>query len=126
MMEMDFQISANLFNVWAEQGLSIALGEVFAAAIRGHWSIENKLHWVKDVTLNEDNCIHSGNYSPANWAIVRQLLVSLSRQCDCRTLPDANRLMANQLQLMFDPLFDCPKLGVDRSDSIASNLCSDN
>ena len=99
MMEMDFQISANLFNVWAEQGLSIALGEVFAAAIRGHWSIENKLHWVKDVTLNEDNCIHSGNYSPANWAMVRQLLVSLSRQCDCRTLPDANRLMANHCSL---------------------------
>ena len=43
MMEMDFQIIANLFNVWAEQGLSIALGEVFAAAIRGHWSIETHI-----------------------------------------------------------------------------------
>lgn len=30
MMEMDFQIIANLFNVWAEQGLSLAIGEVFA------------------------------------------------------------------------------------------------
>ncbi len=30
MMKMDFQIIANLFNVWAEQGLSIAIGEVFA------------------------------------------------------------------------------------------------
>ena len=30
MMKMDFQIMANLFNVWAEQGLSIAIGEVFA------------------------------------------------------------------------------------------------
>ena len=98
----------------------------FAAAIRGHWSIENKLHWVKDVTLNEDNCIHFGNYSPANWAMVRQFLVSLSRQFDCRTLPDANRLMANQLQLIFEALFYCHKSGVDRSDSIASNLCSDN
>ncbi len=29
----------------------------FAEAIRGHWLIENRLHWVKDVTLNEDNCI---------------------------------------------------------------------
>jgi predicted transposase YbfD/YdcC len=30
----------------------------FAEAVRGHWLIENRLHWVKDVTLNEDNCIH--------------------------------------------------------------------
>ncbi len=30
MMEMDFQIIANLFNVWAEQALSIASGELFA------------------------------------------------------------------------------------------------
>ena len=73
----------------------------FADAIRAHWSIENKLHWVKDVTLNEDNCIHTGNYSPANWAMVRQFLVSLSRQFNCRTLPDALRLMDNHLQPIF-------------------------
>jgi hypothetical protein len=79
----------------------------FVAAIRGHWSIENQLHWVKDVTLNEDNCIHQGQFSPANWAMVRQFLVSLARRFDCRTLPDALRLMANQLQLIFDALFAC-------------------
>ncbi|MDM9582572.1 MULTISPECIES: hypothetical protein [unclassified Nostoc] len=44
--------------------------------IRDHWSIENQLHWVKDVTLNEDNCIHTGGFSPANWAMVRQFLAS--------------------------------------------------
>jgi predicted transposase YbfD/YdcC len=80
----------------------------FAVAIRGHWSIENQLHWVKDVTLNEDNCVHTGKFSPANWAMVRQFLVSLARQYDCRTFPDALRLMANQLQLIFDALFDSP------------------
>lgn len=78
----------------------------FAEAIRGHWSIENQLHWVKDVTLNEDNCIHTGGFSPANWAMVRQFLVSIARQLDCRTLPEALRLMANQLQMIFDALFD--------------------
>lgn len=98
----------------------------FADAIRGHWSIENKLHWVKDVTLNEDNCIHTGHYSPANWAMVRQFLVSLSRQFDCRTLPDALRLMANQLQLIFEALFGCHQLGVVIPDSIVSNLSGDN
>ncbi len=29
----------------------------FSDAIRGRWLIENRLHRVKDVTLNEDNCI---------------------------------------------------------------------
>ena len=50
----------------------------FADAIRGHWLIENRLHWVKDVTLNEDNDIRRGGNAPANWAMVRQFLVSLA------------------------------------------------
>ena len=52
------------------------------------------------------NCIHTGAFSPANWAMVRQFLVSLARQLHCRTLPEALRLMANQLQMIFDALFD--------------------
>lgn len=28
--------------------------ETFAGAIRGHWGIENRNHWVRDVTLGED------------------------------------------------------------------------
>lgn len=87
----------------------------FAEAIRGHWSIENQLHWVKDVTLNEDNCIQAGGFSPANWAMVRQFLVSLARQLDGRTLPEALRLMANQLPMVFEALFD-------HSDSLAQCL----
>ena len=41
----------------------------FSDAIRGHWLIENPLHWVKDVTLNEANYIHRGGQAPANWAM---------------------------------------------------------
>ncbi len=26
------------------------------ALSRGHWGIENKLHWVRDVSMNEDRC----------------------------------------------------------------------
>ena len=82
----------------------------FADAIRGHWLIENRLHWVKDVTLNEDNCIHRGGNAPANWAMVRQFLVSLARMNGTNTLPQALRLMANQLEKLCELLFgfQCP------------------
>ncbi|MGL5708144.1 MAG: ISAs1 family transposase, partial [Aeromonas sp.] len=34
----------------------------FATAVRGHWAIENSLHWVLDVVMNEDACqIYRGN-----------------------------------------------------------------
>ncbi len=33
----------------------VATAKEFAHGIRGHWGIENRLHWVKDVVLNEDN-----------------------------------------------------------------------
>ncbi|WP_445242884.1 ISAs1 family transposase [Microcoleus sp. N3A4] len=66
----------------------------FSDAIRGHWLIENRLHWPKDVTLNEDNCIHRDGNAPANWAMVRQFLVSLARMSGTNTIPQALRLMA--------------------------------
>jgi predicted transposase YbfD/YdcC len=77
----------------------------FSDAIRGHWLIENRLHWVKDVTLNEDNCIHRGGNAPANWAMLRQFLVSLARMNGTNTLPQALRLMANQLEKLSELLF---------------------
>jgi len=77
----------------------------FSDAIRGHWLIENQLHWVKDVTLNEDNCIHRGGNAPANWAMVRQFLVSLARMSGTNTLPQALRLMANQIENISELLF---------------------
>ena len=35
--------------------LNINDAEQFATGIRGHWSIENRLHWVKDVIQHEDD-----------------------------------------------------------------------
>jgi len=82
----------------------------FADAIRGHWLIENRLHWVKDVTLNEDNDIHRGGNGPANWAMVRQFLVSLARRSGAHTIPQAFRLMANQIEDLSELLFDLSSL----------------
>ena len=45
----------------------------FAKGIRGHWGIENRLHWVKDVIFGEDySTIRMGN-APANLSVMRTM-----------------------------------------------------
>jgi predicted transposase YbfD/YdcC len=48
---------------------------------RGHWSIENKLHWVRDVTFDEDRSqIRTGN-APRVMASLKNLAISILRRC---------------------------------------------
>jgi predicted transposase YbfD/YdcC len=38
-----------------------------AAWVRGHWEIENRLHWVRDVTYQEDkSLVRTGNAAPCD------------------------------------------------------------
>lgn len=51
----------------------------FAKGIRHHWGIENRLHYVKDVTLKEDESrIRSGN-APAILSLIRNLVINIAR-----------------------------------------------
>ena len=45
--------------------------------IRSHWSIENSLHWVLDVTFSEDKSRIRIGHAPENLALIRRLTVSL-------------------------------------------------
>lgn len=49
-------------------------------AIRAHWSIENQLHWVLDVTLGEDASRIRTGHSPENFALMRRMAMSLLNQ----------------------------------------------
>jgi predicted transposase YbfD/YdcC len=49
----------------------------FAAAVRGHWSIENRLHWQLDVTFQEDQCRIRQGHADANFSILRRTAHSL-------------------------------------------------
>jgi predicted transposase YbfD/YdcC len=49
----------------------------FSTAARGHWGIENSLHWVLDVAFDEDNCRIRTGYAAENFAIVRHVAVGL-------------------------------------------------
>ena len=58
--------------------------ERFAVAVRGHWGIENSLHWVLDATMNEDACqIYRGN-SAEIMACMRHIAVNMLRSENSR------------------------------------------
>ena len=49
----------------------------FARAVRGHWGIENRLHWTLDVTFAEDASRVRKDHGPFNLALLRRLAVSI-------------------------------------------------
>ena len=52
-------------------------GRQFAAAVRGHWSIENRLHWQLDVTFQEDQSRVRRGHADANCSLLRRTTLSL-------------------------------------------------
>jgi predicted transposase YbfD/YdcC len=49
----------------------------FARAVRGHWGIENKLHWVLDVSMREDQSRARAGHAAENLATLRRLALNL-------------------------------------------------
>jgi predicted transposase YbfD/YdcC len=51
--------------------------ERFARAVRSHWGIENKLHWVLDVHFREDQSRARSGYAAENLATLRRFAINL-------------------------------------------------
>lgn len=45
--------------------------------MRGHWGIENRLHWQLDVTFQEDQCRVRKGHADVNLSILRRTALSL-------------------------------------------------
>ena len=59
---------------------SAALSAQAAAhAVRGHWGIENRLHWVLDVVFKDDQCRLRTGHGAKNMAVVRHFALNLIR-----------------------------------------------
>jgi predicted transposase YbfD/YdcC len=65
----------------------------FADAVRGHWGIENNLHWQLDVSFREDQCRVRTDHAPANLSVIRRFaLTLLKRETSCRRGIETKRL----------------------------------
>ena len=54
--------------------------EAYLAAARAHWSIENSLHWVLDITFDEDRARNRKDNAPENLATLRKLALNMLKR----------------------------------------------
>ena len=74
--------------------LSVLLSaKEFAGAVRGHWGIENQLHWQLDVSFREDDCRVRTGHAAANLSVIRRFALGLlRRETACRCGIETKRL----------------------------------
>jgi predicted transposase YbfD/YdcC len=70
------------------------------AYVRGHWGIENKVHWVRDVTFREDaSQVRTGN-RPRIMVTLRNLAIGLIRQAGHTAIAATIRAMKHDPSLL--------------------------
>lgn len=69
--------------------------ETFAAAVRAHWGIENRLHWVLDVVFHDDLARLRTQNGPQNMAIVKHMALNLVRHPKDKHSLKVRRKLAN-------------------------------
>jgi predicted transposase YbfD/YdcC len=73
---------------------SLALdAAAFAKAVRGHWGVENALHWTLDVTFHEDQSRARTRHAAQNLATLRRLALNLIKNDHSRKLPVRQKRM---------------------------------
>ena len=68
--------------------------ERFAYASRGHWGIENKLHWSLDVVFHEDDSRIRKGHAPENMTVIRKIALNLLAKESSKGSKKAKRLKA--------------------------------
>lgn len=68
--------------------------------IRAHWSIENSLHWVKDVTFKEDASKIRTEDAPENISTIRNFVLNIFRTDGFKNMAQAKRLICNDIKFM--------------------------
>jgi predicted transposase YbfD/YdcC len=68
---------------------------------RGHWCIENGLHYVRDVTFNEDKSQIRKNNGAQIMASIRNLVINIYRLLKFKYIPKAIRYFSLRLDKLF-------------------------
>lgn len=63
--------------------------ELFYTGVRGHWFIENKLHWIKDTIFREDKIKTNSGSAPENYSIIRNISINIYRLFEVRSIKHA-------------------------------------
>ena len=81
-------------------GSRVMSARAYGAGSRGHWGIENNLHWQLDVTFAEDDNRVQRRHGAENLAMLRRLALTLLKQH-----PSKLSLACKRLAAALDPLF---------------------
>lgn len=70
----------------------------FGKGIRAHWGIENKLHWVKDVVLNEDKSRIKNGHLISNLSLIKSAVINLYRLHGMNSITKAIQRHCNRIR----------------------------
>jgi len=62
----------------------VLLANQIGPMVRGHWMIENGLHWVLDMIFRDDECRVRTDNAPANFAIIKHIAYNLMRRASTK------------------------------------------
>ena len=69
--------------------------------IRAHWQVENRLHWVKDVVLKEDESPLCAGYALINFGILRTIAMNVFRTEGFPSITQGIRFLAHDIHRLF-------------------------
>lgn len=78
--------------------------EFYHLGIRGHWSIENSLHWVKDVIHGEDGNQIKKDNGPVNSAVFSSIAINLHRKNGNQSITDGQLKFSSNVKELFELL----------------------
>ena len=88
--------------------------KLLSQGIRGHWGIENTLHWSLDVTFSEDKSRIRKENASENFALLRKLALNLLNQE--KSPKDSNKMKRYRAAMDNDYLVKILKTSATKSD----------
>jgi len=73
----------------------------FAQGIRGHWGIENRTHWVRDVSFKEDNNKIKNDNGAVNMALFNTISLNYLRQNIDDSIKNAQIIFGQNVKELF-------------------------